>query len=240
VIVIDDGSTDETAQIAERHPVELIRTEHRGPAHARNAGAQAANGEILAFIDADITCSAVYLEQLVKPIVEGDVAGSFSKEIYIGNMSNRWACAYARIRRLAVPRLLPESSPDHSANYRAVLRQRFAEVGGFAEVGYGEDMTLAPKLGELAVAAPGAVCWHYNPDSIAEIFENARWIGRGHDIAELQHPWASNSPLLALRKAFAEIRAGEGQAIVPARLAYSVGILIGLAHRALWPERHWK
>lgn len=158
----------------------------------------------------------------------------------MANLSNPWACAYARIRRLALPRLLPESYPDESPNYRAILRSRFLEVDGYDEVGYGEDMTLAPKLGELAVAAPGAVCWHYNPDSLYEIFDNARWIGRGHDIGEVARPWASNSPLLALLKALFEVKRGAQPAIIPARLVYSVGILIGLIRRTRWPERHWK
>ena len=239
VIVVDDGSRDRSAELAARWPVMLIRSIHRGPAHARNLGAARAKGEILAFVDADIECSPRYLEKLVAPI-GADIAGTFSKEIYIGNQSNRWALAYARIRRLAVPRLLAESYPEHSANYRAIRRDRFLAVGGYEEVGYGEDMTLAPKLGQLAVAAPGALCRHYNPDSITEIFRNARWIGRGHDIGELDHPIASNSPLVALRKAIGELRAGEHWVIVPARLAYSCGILLGLAQHAIWPRRHWK
>lgn len=240
VIVVDDGSTDATAMLAERSGATLIRTAHRGPAHARNQGAAAAIGDILAFVDADIECSPIYLERLVAPILNGVALGTFSKEIYVGNLANRWACAYARIRRLALPRLLPESHPDEWANYRAVLRDCFLEAGGYEEVGYGEDMTLAPKLGALAVAAPGAICWHYNPDSLGEIFDNARWIGRGHDISEVRRPWLSNFPLLAFARALREIAAGAKPAIVPARLVYSFGILAGLTHRARWPDRHWK
>jgi GT2 family glycosyltransferase len=53
VIVVDDGSTDETAQIAERFEVRLIRTENGGLSNARNAGLDAATGAIVAFIDDD-------------------------------------------------------------------------------------------------------------------------------------------------------------------------------------------
>jgi glycosyltransferase involved in cell wall biosynthesis len=240
LIVVDDGSTDATPSIAARFPVRLIRTLHRGPAHARNEGAALACGQILVFVDADIECSPAYLERLVAPILAGGALGTFSKEIYIGNLDSPCARAYARIRRLELPRLLPESHPDESANYRAVLRERFLAIGGYEEVGYGEDMTLAPKLGELAVAAPGAVCWHYNPESLWEIFENARWIGRGHDIGAVARPWISNSPLLALGKAVAEIGRGAEPTILPARLAYSLGILMGLSRRAFRPQRHWK
>jgi glycosyltransferase involved in cell wall biosynthesis len=240
LIVVDDGSRDGTATVAEALGAKVIRTPHRGPAHARNRGATLARGDILVFVDADIECSPGYLENLVVPITNGGATGTFSKEIYIGNLSNRWARAYARIRRLALPRLLPDSHPDESGNYRAILRRRFLDAGGYEEVGYGEDMTLAPKLGELAVAAPKALCWHYNPDSLGEIFENARWIGRGHDIGQVERPWLSNLPTSALMTGICEVARGVDLAIVPARLAYSFGILAGLARRATRPNRHWK
>ena len=54
VVVVDDGSTDDSAAIAARHPCHLVRFEHRrGASAARNAGAAAAHGDILFFTDAD-------------------------------------------------------------------------------------------------------------------------------------------------------------------------------------------
>src|SRR6185437_8746702 len=53
VIVVDDGSTDETAKSAGEFPVTVIRQNNGGPASARNTGAKAARGEWLAFLDHD-------------------------------------------------------------------------------------------------------------------------------------------------------------------------------------------
>ncbi|MEX2459116.1 MAG: glycosyltransferase family 2 protein [Actinomycetota bacterium] len=58
VLVVDDGSTDETPRIAERWsdgplPFEYVRLEHRGPAGVRNEGLRRARGEVVAFIDDD-------------------------------------------------------------------------------------------------------------------------------------------------------------------------------------------
>jgi glycosyltransferase involved in cell wall biosynthesis len=240
LIVVDDGSTDYTAARARAAGATVVRIEHSGPARARNIGAKRASGEILVFLDGDMVVASAFLERLTLPITRGEAVGTFSKEIFIANPTNHWARAYARIRRLAFPRLLPESFPETWANYRAVRRDCFLAAGGYDDVGYGEDMTLAPKLGALAVAAPGAICFHFNPASIHEIFENGRWIGRGHDIGQVRRPWYDNSPWAALKKGMREARTGGGLVMVPARLAYHSGLLLGFAQRRLWPHRHYK
>jgi glycosyltransferase involved in cell wall biosynthesis len=53
VLVVDDGSTDDSVAVAERYPVELVRQENAGVSHARNCGARRANGQLLVFLDAD-------------------------------------------------------------------------------------------------------------------------------------------------------------------------------------------
>jgi glycosyltransferase involved in cell wall biosynthesis len=53
VIVVDDGSRDWTAEIAERHDARVVRRPHEGPAAARNAGLAIARGEYWTIFDAD-------------------------------------------------------------------------------------------------------------------------------------------------------------------------------------------
>jgi glycosyltransferase involved in cell wall biosynthesis len=54
-IVVDDGSTDATPEVARRHGATVLATGKRGgPAHARNLGAQVARGDVLLFLDADV------------------------------------------------------------------------------------------------------------------------------------------------------------------------------------------
>lgn len=69
LLIIDDGSRDETAEIvaakaAQDARIHLIRQENAGVSSARNTGIAAASGELLCFIDSDDTVSANYLETL--------------------------------------------------------------------------------------------------------------------------------------------------------------------------------
>jgi glycosyltransferase involved in cell wall biosynthesis len=69
VIVVDDGSRDQTATIAKEAGVRLVAIEHRGLATARNAGIAAAEGRIVAFIDADAEADPDWLYHLAETII---------------------------------------------------------------------------------------------------------------------------------------------------------------------------
>ena len=146
IIVIDDGSRDRTGEIAEANGAAVVRMAHRGPARGRNVGAARATGDVLVFLDGDMACAPAFLERLVAPMDSPEVAGTFTRDIYIGNLENRWASAYAALRSLRDGRLLPSDFPDVWDNFRAVRRELFLAVGGYEDVGYGEDRTLAVIL----------------------------------------------------------------------------------------------
>jgi glycosyltransferase involved in cell wall biosynthesis len=240
LLLVDDGSTDATAAIGELIGVRVLRQAHRGAAVARNAGAAAVRGDVLVFVDGDMVCLPGYLENLVAPLTDPKCLATFAKDMYVARPEDPWSTAYCHIRRLAHPRLLPKEACDQSANVRALRREQFLAVGGYDDVGYGEDMTLAPKLGGLADAAVGASLLHFNPDTPWEIFENARWIGRGFDVQYVAHPVRDNLPWAALRRAINDLARGAPWQVIPARLAYSTGFLVGLASRRWRPRQHWK
>jgi glycosyltransferase involved in cell wall biosynthesis len=53
IVVVDDGSTDDTTTVAQQSGAVLVAQGNRGLSHARNAGLQAARGEMILFLDAD-------------------------------------------------------------------------------------------------------------------------------------------------------------------------------------------
>jgi glycosyltransferase involved in cell wall biosynthesis len=77
LIVVDDGSTDDSAAVARRYrEVKLIQTENRGPAAARNTGVAEATGDLITFLDADDVMKPDRLERQ-EAALEEDPSASF-------------------------------------------------------------------------------------------------------------------------------------------------------------------
>ncbi|MEM9589673.1 MAG: glycosyltransferase [Planctomycetota bacterium] len=75
IIFVDDGSTDATAEIAARYPVRVIRGTGQGPGSARNLGWQAAESELIWFIDSDCVAEPDALKKLLPHMTDPEVAG---------------------------------------------------------------------------------------------------------------------------------------------------------------------
>lgn len=156
VVVVDDGSTDLTATLADRLlAVRLVRRPHRGQAAARNAGVAQCHGELLAFLDADdlwtegkLRCQlAALTEHPEADLALGYVASFVSPELD-PSLRNRIAC--------------PEQPvPGYCAGAMLVRRSAFLRAGPFDEtlaVGEFVDWYSRAKAAGLAsLMAPDVV-----------------------------------------------------------------------------------
>lgn len=76
VIVVDDGSTDDTRAIVAAYPgVRLLAQQHAGPAAARNLGVQHGRGEIILFTDADCVAAEDWVQCMATPFQDAQVVG---------------------------------------------------------------------------------------------------------------------------------------------------------------------
>jgi glycosyltransferase involved in cell wall biosynthesis len=183
IVVVDDGSKDGTLEILKNLKKSLpnfkfIKQSHLGAGAARNTGVSLSKGEILVFVDADMTFDKEFLSNLVKPIEEGKVKGTFSKEEYVSNWENVWARCWNANEGWEEKSRHRKNYPDYQPVFRAILKSEFTRVGGFTPGGYDDDWSLYGKLGYEAKNALGAVFYHKNPSSIPEIFRSAKWVGK--------------------------------------------------------------
>ena len=79
VIIVDNGSTDGTPRILDSHSswpyIKLLSETKRGASPARNRGIESANGDIIAFTDADCAVTDTWLRNLVRPFEDPTVGG---------------------------------------------------------------------------------------------------------------------------------------------------------------------
>ncbi|MBI2911719.1 MAG: glycosyltransferase family 2 protein, partial [Chloroflexi bacterium] len=201
VIVVDDGSRDRTAAIAVSEGARVLWQSHAGMAPARNRGAGASAGSILCFLDADMSFAPEFVERLTVPIRDGKAVSTWSKEEYVANPDEGWATVWTLNEGLPPGRRIFPDVPDLAPGIRAIRREPFFAVGGFDDQGYYADLTVSRKLGVLAMPAPGAVCFHYNPSTPQEVFLAARWIGRAGRHGSLAAAWREHHPLRSLQHA---------------------------------------
>jgi len=179
IIIVDDGSSDKTLEVLKKSGIKFYQQEHLGPGAARNLGAKHAKGEILVFVDADMTFDKNFIRKLIDPIIKVKAIGTFSKEELVANVGNPWADCWSINEGWPVGRRHPKNYPNKQPVFRAILKKEFERVGGFnSSIGYTDDWTLTRKLGVQAVNAPGAVFYHQNPSSLKEVYNQSRWIGK--------------------------------------------------------------
>ena len=147
VIVVDDGSTDESAAVALRFGAELIgMTRNAGPAAARNAGAQQARGDILVFIDADVEIHDDALGLIARRF-DGDarldaVFGSYDDTPSDPGRVSR----FRNLLHCYVHRDAPREANTFWAGCGAIRASVFRSIGGF-DTHYATASTEDVELG---------------------------------------------------------------------------------------------
>ena len=90
VIVVDDGSVDDTADIVSKYDAILIRQNNTGVASALNRGIEHARGDILCIVGADDFICPEYLEKNLEPFLNDNVVGVLPGNGIPNTFDHRW------------------------------------------------------------------------------------------------------------------------------------------------------
>jgi glycosyltransferase involved in cell wall biosynthesis len=170
VIVVDDGSKDDTVKVAKSAGATVIRQENTGPAAARNRGWKSATGQVICFTDADCVPSAGWIENLLDGFSEervGAVAGSYE----IANSSS-WLAQWVHREIIERHRRMPPFVRAFGSYNVAIPRYVLDATGGFDSAyrrASGEDNDLSYRIikeGWRIAFRPQARVAHYHPEKV--------------------------------------------------------------------------
>jgi O-antigen biosynthesis protein len=194
VIVISDGSTDETAQIAAGFAgVRVIETGQLGLSAARNAGFEAASGEIVAYIDDDAIPDPDWLTHLARGFDSGEYAAVGGPNVPPAGSGSIAQCV-ANAPGGPTHVLLSDREAEHIPGCNMAIRKADLEqVGGFDPVfrAAGDDVDICWRLldsGRRIAFAPGAVVCHHRRRSVLGYLRQQRAYGAAEALLEHKHP----------------------------------------------------
>ncbi len=246
IIVSDNGSTDESLAVVERYEnrfssLRIVNaSDRRGPAHARNVGAQAARGEAFLFCDADDEVAPGWLTAMGEALARYDLVGG---RLDVERLNPPWiATALGRPGKGGLARL--PFRPDMSIAAGCCLGVKRAvheSVGGF-DVSWQfleeADYCIRVQLTGVPIKfVPEAVVYYRRPQSTLEIYRKARnWAPYGVRLYKLygQHCFSDRwmwrwywKEWIRILMSLPSARSRGGRAVLSKEIGRQVGRLKG-------------
>jgi glycosyltransferase involved in cell wall biosynthesis len=193
VILVDDGSSDDTAHVAAQFPsVRYIHQANHGLSHARNTGAVAAKGDVFAYTDSDCMVDADWLYYLIGALVSGDYAGVGGPNITPPAQNWIQACVAAAPGGPSHV-LLTDTIAEHIPGCNmAFYRWAFDGVGGF-DPEYrkaGDDVDFCWRIqqaGWVIGFSPTAIVWHYRRFTLRAFLKQQDGYGEAESLLRFKH-----------------------------------------------------
>jgi len=194
VILVDDGSKDDTPEIAKRFPeIRTIRQENKGLSVARNVGIAAAKGEIVAFTDSDCRADEDWLHFLIGDMLRDNFTGMGGHNFLPPDDSPVAAAVMASPGGPAHV-LLTDREAEHVPGCNmAFYKFALDEIGGFDPIfrKAGDDVDVCWRLLESGYRigfSHGGFVWHYRRSTIKAYLKQQAGYGEAEAMLARKHP----------------------------------------------------
>ena len=198
VIVVNDGSTDNLAEIVSEYRVNLLTTKNGGLSNARNTGMYNAKGEILAYIDDDAYPDPDWLRYLAFAYLTSDhgcIGGPNIAPSDDGFIGTCVANAPGGPVHVLVSDEIAEHVPGCNMSFR---KDALMKIGGFDPVyrNAGDDVDVCWRIqrsGRTIGFHPSAMVWHHRRNSFKAYWKQQKGYGKAEALLEAKWPEKYNS-----------------------------------------------
>ena len=199
VVVVNDGSTDHTGEIAESYEgVTVVHQENMGLSAARNVGVAASVGDIVAFTDSDCVADPDWLHYLVATFLSSDWPAVGGPNLPPPEDSLVASCVAASPGG-PMEVLLDDEEAEHIPGCNmAFRREALEEIGGFDPIfrSAGDDVDVCWRLqerGHRIAFSPAAMVWHFRRNTVGAYVKQQRGYGKAEALLYFRHPERFNA-----------------------------------------------
>jgi mycofactocin glycosyltransferase len=197
IIVVDDGSRDETQKLVSRFPCALLaHPTSRGQSYCRNLGARQAKSEIIAFLDDDCVAGRTWLRDLA-PCFQWEEVGAVGGRVdgySARSLLDRYEMEFSRLN---LGKYILRGAKDRSAFFvptcnMLVRKNTFIESGGIRETLHiGEDVDFCWRMrdaGWLALYVPAGTVMHKHRTTLSTMLRRRADYGTSEAVLSALHP----------------------------------------------------
>ncbi len=198
VIVVNDGSKDRTLEISEKFGYcRIVSQPNKGLSVARNVGAEAATGEIVAYTDSDCVADPDWLTYLVAKMETSDLVACGGPN-FPPPEDSLVPAAVAVSPGGPTHVLLSDDVAEHIAGCNMAFRRSvLLRLGGFDPVyrAAGDDVDICWRLQDAGYTigfSPAAIVWHFRRNTVAAYIGQQRGYGKAEALVYSKHPFRFN------------------------------------------------
>jgi GT2 family glycosyltransferase len=193
VVLVDDGSSDDTPEIGRENGAHVISTPNRGLSSARNTGMEAATGEIIVYLDDDAWPDPHWLRYIAETFLEHDHAAMGGPNLAPPGTGEVADCV-DNAPGGPVHVLLDDRRAEHVPGCNMAFRKaRLQAIGGFDPQfrAAGDDVDVCWRIMEHGWTIgfhPAAQVWHHRRKTVRAYWRQQRGYGKAEALLERKWP----------------------------------------------------